>query len=196
MYSFGKITFMKFGQHKYCHIMKYYRYLDLDYKNVIDKISPSLLDEFSDSKSFFVPLSDQNLLKRFPEIQQIFDPINLQVDELALIVYNSQWHNFIHIDDPTDKSRINLPVLNCEKSQTNFYELKQGKSLKTDPISEDIKNVFYANPQDCVLLDSFCLNQATALRTNVLHNVTLNSDVFFRVSLTVKFKEDIDYLLE
>jgi hypothetical protein len=175
--------------------MKYYRYLDLDYKNVIDKISPYLLENFSKSNSFFVPLNNQNILQKFPEIQKIFDPLNIHVDKLALIVYNSTWHNFIHIDDPEDSTRINFPILNCEKSQTNFYQLKQGRSMKTDPAGI-LSNVLYAESQDCVLVDSFCLDQATVLRTNVLHNVTLNPDVSFRISLTAKFKENIDYFLE
>jgi hypothetical protein len=105
--------------------MKYYRYLDLDYKNVIDKISPYLLENFSKSNSFFVPLNNQNILQKFPEIQKIFDPLNIHVDELALIVYNSTWHNFIHIDDPEDSTRINFPILIVKNLKLIFINLNK-----------------------------------------------------------------------
>jgi len=174
--------------------MKYYRYLDLDYQSVVKKVY-SYLEEYFDRDSFFVPLPTEDILSKFPEIQKSLDPLNLHVSECAIIVYNNSWHNFIHIDDPTDSSRINFPVLNCEKSKTNFYKLKDGKTTRTDAEGE-LSNVLYALPEDCDLVDSFCLNKAAVLRTNVLHNVVCDPEIKYRISLTLKCKENIDYLLE
>jgi len=184
--------------------MKYYKHLDLDSKDFIKQIKPYLLENFSEKKGFFNFCDTEEILKKFPILQQMFNPMGIHVERAGAIVYNSKWHDFIHIDhyegtDPAypkpDNIRINFPILNCEESRTNFYKLKPGKSMKTDE-SGHLSNVFYAKPEDCVLVDSFCLNQATVLRTDVLHNVILNPGVSFRISLTVKFKENIDYLLE
>lgn len=175
--------------------MNHYRYLDLDYRSIVDEMSNHLKNEFIQKQSFFVPLKSFNLLKKFPKLKNLFAPLGIHINESALIVSNSSWHNFIHIDDPSDTSRINIPILNCEKSKTNFYELKQGKSLRTDP-EGILSNVYYALPEECNLIDSFCLDKPAVLRTSILHNVVLDADVLQRISLTFSFEENIDYLLD
>jgi hypothetical protein len=181
--------------------MKYYCYLNLNFKPIVEKITPYVLENFAKEKNFFVSLDENNFLKLFPDLHKIFIPMEIEIDKIALIIHNSHWHDFIHIDDypdPDDPNpdtlRINFPLINCEKSRTNFYELKPGKFIKTDETGIYSK-VYRADPEDCVLVDGFCLNKPVVLRTEVLHNVVLDPGVTQRISLTMKFKQDLGFLL-
>jgi len=185
--------------------MKFYKHLDLnkDFQSLLQNITPYLIKHYAHRQEFFIPLDVKKILNEFPNLQTIFNPYAITVVDLAVIVSNAQWHDFIHVDyhssvdtdtKESDAVRINLPILNCEKSTTNYYRLKDGKQTKTDA-DGNLQRVIYADFNDCELIDSFRLYVPTVLRTDVLHNVILDEGVDRRMSLTVKFKENLEFFL-
>jgi hypothetical protein len=177
--------------------MKYYRYLDLDWQaccrqllHYIKVDCPRLL--IPDNSSWRgADLED--ITKKVPELADMFQPLNLTIRYVAFFISKYQYGT-IHIDaDLVSKARINLPVLNCENTETRFF------TTNAEP-----KKIFQANgvplmkidPSTCTHVDQFYLTQPVVFRNTEPHQVVSNNTNHPRISCTVAFNEDIEYLLE
>ena len=173
--------------------MKYYRYLDLDYTVACEKLKKYAIENASKIKSFWTYLDAPKIIKLFPEVQSMFDPLNINIKKISLITTsNTSIKNGIHRDDTDCNVRINLPIMNCEKSITNFYE------SNAEPTKLFLPNgvpYLQIDHNLCKLVDSICLDRPAALRIKEPHQVVTfeNSK---RISCTVEFFENIDYLLD
>ena len=175
--------------------MKYYQYLDLDYKIACEKLKLYYLEEADKIKSFWTTLDTVKILQMIPEIQYMFNPLKINVKNISLIkaVGTSSISNGIHIDHTTCNVRVNLPIMNCEKSFTNFY------SSSAEPTKVFLANgvpYYQLNLSDCKLIDSMCLHMPAALRVREPHQVVANKQFLPRISCTIEFYENIDYLLD
>jgi len=95
---------------------------------------------------------------------------------------------------PAPTARINLPVLNCEHSETRFYS-----PLKWDPIIKKLNNGVkyeYHTAGNCKLESATTLTGPTILRVRELHNVVVTTPMYPRISLTCDVGPDPVYLLE
>jgi hypothetical protein len=91
-------------------------------------------------------------------------------------------------------ARINLPVLNCDDSETRFYS-----AIKWDPIVKKLGNGVtyeYHTPENCKLESVTTISGPTILRVNELHNVILHKPIYPRITLTCTLDPDPVYLLE
>jgi hypothetical protein len=177
--------------------MKYYKYLDLDWhscrKQLLHYVQvdcPSL--SIPDSSSWRKPnLND--VLEKVPQLPVVFQPLNLTIRYVAFFVSNYQYGT-IHIDaDTISKARINLPVLNCENTETRFYTT----SGMTNKIFQDNGvSLMNIDPGTCTHVDQFYLTQPVVFRNTHPHQVVSNNVNHPRISCTVAFNEDIEYLLE
>ena len=90
-------------------------------------------------------------------------------------------------------ARINIPIANCEQSETRFYS-----SVNWKPITKTLPNGIkytYHDINDCKLESSVSVTEPTILRVRELHNVvTLGS--YPRIALTCAVDPDPIYLLE
>jgi hypothetical protein len=173
--------------------MKYYQYLDLDYNTACDKLKLYALKNKSKINNFWNVLDTPKILEIIPEVQYMFDPLNINVKHISLIKSaNTNTSIGIHRDYTTCKVRINLPIMNCEGSITNFY--KSTSDSKKDFLTNGIP-YYQINLLDCELADSMCLNKPAALRIQEPHQVIANKQFLPRVSCTIEFYEDIEYLL-
>jgi hypothetical protein len=174
--------------------MIYYKYLDLNWQPAARALQqyvsehPLLLDATTGSWKTL----DLEVLTKMPEIQAMFEPLNLTIKYLALFVTIKPAGN-IHIDyDPISKCRINFPVLNCEQSETRFF-------INHGPLEEITQSgrppYILLNQDACVFADKFCLSKPAVIRIKEPHQVVSNNSVQPRISCTVAFHQDIEYLL-
>lgn len=172
--------------------MRYYKYLDLDFLPVAEKFKTYALDKRVPLGGSWVNLNTEEVLGLFPEIQKMFDPMGITVSRISLITVNNE-QTVIHRDYTNKNVRINVPILNCAESVTNFYTTDIDPIRKFTPVGVPY---WYYESDKCKLVDSFSLNRPAVLRVNELHQVVTNVSYLPRMSITIEFTEDIDYLLE
>lgn len=180
--------------------MKYYKYLDLDYKPVTEKLRiyiannmPDLLDPGQYSRSWRFT-NTQLLKEQVPELQQLFDPLNITVQWLAFFVTVHRYGS-IHIDNDRHEARINLPILNCEDSETRFFTTTD-KHMSKVPQGGG-QSFIRVNPLLTQHVDQFYLDRgAVIMRNTEPHQVVSTNPNQPRISCTIAFEENIEHLLE
>lgn len=174
--------------------MKYFKYLDLNFKPASDKLREYLIKEnkIDNIKVSWRYLDTGIILKEIPELTKMFAPLGLNIAVVGIFVcYHGT--GTIHIDNTVDMCRINFPVLNCEDTVTNFFK------VNTLPIVRKQENglLFHQfNVNDCELVDKMYLTKAAVLRVREPHQVVMNHNRYPRVSCTISFHQDISYLLD
>lgn len=176
--------------------MNYFKYLDLNWKPAADKLLQYTIDNPTlTSMSGWKTLNKEEVLAKIPEIQEMFDPIGINVRYIALVVSDyAIGHIHIDADHQYTKCRVNFPVLNCEKTETRFY-VNNGPLIQAYQV--DGVPFMRINEADCVFVDQFYLERgAVAFRNNEPHQIVSTNPIQPRISCTVGFHEDITYLLE
>jgi hypothetical protein len=174
--------------------MQYYKYLDLDYQVACQKLRAYILENSSLLTDFWNDINTQEVISSIPELQTMFDPLSITIKQISILVTRPKSiYDGIHIDYTSTNVRINLPLVNCKHSVTNFYSTTKVPTKEFLPNGVAYKDLEYSS---CTLEDSFCLNRPAALRVTVPHQIMVNSDIDYRVSATIEFEENIDYLLD
>lgn len=187
--------------------MKYYKYIDVDNWQDIPYKTRRYLRIYTN----FAGVDDKNWLdldldhyrKFVPEVFEIFKPYNLTIDFIAAIKI-CRPSSFIHVDttNGTDH-RVNIPVSNYLNTLTKFYSsnvepkkisLTDGKIA--DSIEEYTVSSILYKEEDCSLLDEVCVDKPVILNVKVPHRVVLPDRIYPRITLTIKFNEDISKLIE
>lgn len=172
--------------------MRFYKYLDLDFLPVAEKLKSYILDNKDQIQGFWTRLDTPRILLLFPEVQKMFDPMNIKIKRISVVTVDPS-NTGIHRDDTDCNVRINIPILNCNSSVTNFYK------TDADPIQKFTPNgtpYLQIENSKCILVDSFCLDRPAALRVTEPHQVIVNPDYSPRIACTIEFVENIDYLLD
>lgn len=170
--------------------MIYYKYLNLDYqqvqKQIIDYIdlNPELISPGAGSWRVAT-----NWILENTSIQDLFE---WKIEFVGIFVTHTN-KSSIHIDNDQKPVRINFPVLNCENTVTKYYKFKGHTNFVTQPNGVSYNNI---DSTDVEEVDSFNLDRAVLMRVLEPHQVCVNHNVFPRVSCTVQFKENLEYLLE
>jgi hypothetical protein len=171
----------------------YYKYLDLDFEPVAEKIRKFLENRpelLSDEHGSWI-MAPRDIIKEVPEIITLFKPLGLDIRIIGFFVMHYKATK-IHIDKTDIPIRINFPILNCENTETRYFETI-GESRNT--MQENGNGFHQFSEEQCVVVDSFKLTQAVAMRVLEPHQVLVNHDNFPRVSCTVGFKQDLSHLL-
>jgi hypothetical protein len=174
-------------------MINYYKYLDLDYDSVSEKIRKFLEKRpeiVAPGRGAYVraPLS---IIEEVPEIFEMFKPLGLTITDIAFFVTHYRTGS-IHIDKTIVPIRINFPILNCEDTETRFFKAI-GNSMPQIQPNGNGYHQFHAD--QCELVDSFKLTKAVVMRVLEPHQVVLHHNNFPRISCTVSFKEDLSHLL-
>jgi hypothetical protein len=178
--------------------MKYYTYLDLDWqasskklKEYIYKDNPHLLIQAT--KGSWQVVDTEELLKKVPELVEMVRPLGVTIRYVAFFISNYPIGT-IHIDaDQYSKCRINVPIDNCENTETRFFQTTE------EPVKIFQNNgvpLFQINPDKCVHVDQFYLTQPVLFRNTEPHQVISNNPIHPRISCTISLHEDLSYLLE
>jgi hypothetical protein len=177
--------------------MKYYKYIELDWQSCCEQLlhyvqvdCPRLL---TPDNSSWRGADLHDILKKVPQLTVMFQSLNLTIRYVAFFVSNQQYGT-IHIDaDNISKARINLPVLNCENTETRFYTTS---AVPTKIFQANGVPLMKIDPNTCTHVDQFYLTQPVVFRNTHPHQVVSNNANHPRISCTVAFNEDIEYLLE
>lgn len=178
--------------------MIYYKLLNIENIDVIIKkclLHAKTIDSaYNRRLSSWYNISTLALVNACPELAVGLQKYDLTVWTAALYVMYHPLHSSIHADRYDSQARINIPLLNCSNTYTNFYESDHGMIKWANPKS----GVISYNPiGECRLVDRVELKQATIIRTKVLHSVDLPKDnPVPRISLTLGLDKDPSYMLE
>ena len=174
--------------------MKYYKYLDLEYELVCDKIRNYVINDIGVPDVFWTQIDKEDILLKIPDLEKMFRPLGLHIYKIAILTApNPLSTGPIHVDACDAKVRINLPILNCNDTVTNFFQ------TMGDPVKKQLPNnvPFYGfEPEQCTLVDSFCLSRPAAIRIGSPHQIRVLSNAVPRISCTIEFEENIEYLLD
>ena len=174
--------------------MKYYKKLDLDHTTVVKKSLAYASLHKDKIKSFWTSINTTEFVKHIPEIETLFEPLNITPFRIYLITVlgQEQSKKEIHRDYTDIPFRINVPIINCEYSQTKFWK------TSSEPVIEFVQGTtvpyYYFNESECELADILVLDKPTVLRVTEPHSVHVGEKTP-RLALTIEFKEDIEYLL-
>lgn len=174
--------------------MKYYKYLDLDYQSVADKIKiflearPELV---APGRGAWVA-APREIVKEVPELLTMFKPMGLDIAMIGFFIMHYKIGS-IHTDGTDVPIRVNFPILNCDDTETKYFKASGPTKSQAQPNGNSY--VQY-HPDYCEVIDSFKLTQAVAMRVLEPHQVVVNHDRLPRISCTVAFKQDISYLLD
>jgi hypothetical protein len=178
--------------------MIYYKLLDIQNLDVI--IEKCLLHAKTIDSAYNRRLGTWNdinvpeLITACPELAVGLQKYDFSIRIAALFVMYHPSHTKIHIDAYPAKARINIPLLNCTNTYTNFYESDHGMIKWINPISGAIS---YNPTGECKLVDRVELKQATIIRTKVFHVVDLPKDnPVPRITLTLGLDKDPVFMLE
>jgi hypothetical protein len=174
--------------------MIYYKKLDLEFETVAKKTLEYATFHKDKIKSFWTNINFENFSKHVPEIITMFSPLNITPTRISLItaVTPDRSDPGIHRDHTSIPVRINVPILNCEYSQTKFWRTTSESTVEFIP-GTDIP-YFYLKESECELADTLVLDRPTAIRISEPHSVHVGEKVP-RLALTIEFAEDIEYLL-
>lgn len=174
--------------------MKYFNYLDIAFEPAAIKLKDYLLRKnlVEDIKSAWRKLNLEEVLAEVPELQELFKPLGLDIDTVAIFVTYYEL-GAIHIDDDFRTCRINFPVMNCNNTFTKYFKVKGVPHLESQVNGYKL-HMFKAS--DCEFIDQFSLTKAVVMRVLEPHQVVSNHKNFPRVSCTVAFKQNIEHLLE
>lgn len=174
--------------------MNYFKELDIN----SDDVSLQLLNYIKKQnkgyiQGFWTNSDTDDLLKSVPDLQKLFDHLNITIKKISFVTAVLK-KGVIHIDDidTAPNARINIPILNCEDTETIFYNSTVKPKLMELP-----SGIKYYGLEDmhCQKVASFTLRKPTIIRPKELHQVNINSNNTPRISCTIEFYENIETLL-
>ena len=176
--------------------MQYFKLLDLDYKLAVEELRTYIFNKFKVSElCSWTPTNTTDVLNHCPNVFNMVKPLNTSITYIAFVVYHKYNQSKIHIDTDKKNSRLLLPILNCDNSETCFYSSSVPPVLAYQPNGV----TFYKmNPATCKLESKFKLQNGIVLFNNTVpHNVVMSPDsIFPRISCTIALSKDLTYMLD
>jgi hypothetical protein len=171
--------------------MIYYKYLDIKYKNLAEDIKKYLLENphLIKKGEGNWRLATDYLLENFPQVKNLFE---WDIEFAGIFVSHTRQGN-VHIDTDQKPVRITFPIMNCNDTVTKYYK-NTGKVSKIK--QSNGVTAYELDTNNLEEVDYFVLNKAVAMRVLEPHQVCMNHDNYPRVSCTIQFKQNIEYLLE
>jgi hypothetical protein len=177
--------------------MNYFKYLDLNWQPSAVKLKQYIYDNEQDLLTGFhsswKAVDTNDVISKVPELIDMVLPLGVTIRYVAFFISNYPVGT-IHIDaDTYSKVRINIPIINCEHTETRFYTTSAPliRVLQQNGIP-----LFKIDPTKCTHVDQFYLTQAVLFRNTEPHQVISNNLVHPRISCTIGLNEDLSYLLE
>ena len=178
--------------------MKYFKYLELDWKPFAEKLryyithirpEMSRVDPYDPS----IRVDKADLLKyASAEVDKMTAGSDFQINNFAIFSTGREIGQ-IHTDLNDFPCRINIPLFNCEHSETRIYKCSGVAVPGIQPNGMKFETV---DDTTCVQVDQFCLTGPVLFRTWVPHNIVNYIAPSIRVSCTMELNKDLSYLLD
>jgi hypothetical protein len=139
-----------------------------------------------------VPIPNDFFKTIKPLIDQLTARYNIHCVNAYLYIMKISEDGSLHNDNSRISTRINLPILNCENTFTEFYHVDKWKYFK------NTKYIIKLPDQDAelTLLGKLELKQPTVISVNTFHRIVMNDSISPRISLSLLFDKDVNFLLE
>lgn len=179
--------------------MKYYKFIELPGWQTT---AQTLLDYFENqtdiikNKIFWNVLTVDNHKIVFDKVEQLLSPYNLKVKRaILLVIFNDSIP--IHQDNNySPVARINIPLLNCENSFTNFYTSSDHPETNNDFLPDTGTPYIAHRPEKCILEDQIEVTTPVVMNVQSVHNVVTNNPIRPRIMLSIQTTPDAGILLE
>lgn len=130
----------------------------------------------------------------FDAVEKLISPHNLTIVRVMLLLVDKDWIPVHQDNNKSPVARINIPILNCAGSYTNFYT-----SPNWDPIETKLDNGFpyiVHKDENCVLKERIESVTPVVLNVQSIHNVTTNNPNRPRLMLSIQTDPDAVILLK
>lgn len=176
--------------------MKYHAYIEIDNFEVITKKTLEFIVEHNNvNRIGFYWLPWDEYVIYCPEIMTAFSRYNINPVAAATITTASLGDSRIHVDAVLQQCRINLPILNCEGSKTEFYSGGEYNTLYTAG-SNIPYHVIKKDDTSAIKVDEVEITKPTVVRVLAPHYVRTNVNTVPRISMSIQFDVDPVFLLE
>jgi hypothetical protein len=150
-------------------------------------------DKFVDAP--FSPINFKSFVEAVPEFMSAFEEYDITPVQVSAYIMYSNSDGAAHKDYLTDSARINIPIINCENSWTNFYKLVvPGTEPKVVVNSKGQPYISYS-PEDIVLEDRVQIIEPTIIRPLEIHSIEMDDTRVPRITLTVCTRPVPEFLL-
>jgi hypothetical protein len=139
----------------------------------------------------YIELPEEFFVGLKPKIDKVFEKYNIHCKLAAVYVTYEDKHGDIHCDNRPENYRINLPVLNCQNTKTQFYSVSSFRWYRNSLYIVKLP----AHGADVKLIDEFELSMPTVVSVNDWHCVKVSNQLP-RISLTLSFEEDLQFLIK
>lgn len=179
--------------------MKYWKRIKL---NNLEVIQAKTLDYMKNNRNNFAPntpfqpIDFKEFTEAVPEFMTAFNEHGLTPTSVATYIMFSNTDGAAHRDYLTDRARINIPILNCENSWTNFYRLDNPDVKPKVSINARGQPYQSYDPTDIILEDRVQITEPTIIRPLEIHNIEMDEAKVPRITLTVCTSPMPEFLLE
>lgn len=142
----------------------------------------------------FIVLDYNTFTAACPQITSCLNKYNNVVLWAGIYLTRDSAYSKIHIDYDGDQHqcRLNIPILNCKNTTTEFYEGGQYTSIT----QQNGLNFLYETSGTAVKVDEVELDSPTILRVKSPHKIVMHTAATPRISLTLYTQHDlVEYLL-
>lgn len=179
--------------------MRYFRKLDIDN---FREIKASCHEVFAGKNLWGFELLDSELwyeLQRTcPQIMTCWQQWNIEPVWAITVTTHVNADMQIHCDYQSKQKhlcRINIPILNCEHSITEYYQGGIFKHQRGQSHETGYLNLVDPEDPSCVKVTEFCLDRPTVIRVQEPHTVRINEQYSPRIALSLVMNRDPVFLL-
>jgi len=181
--------------------MKYYKKIEIDFYdeiindtlNYLKNHKPDIYNREINATYYILDLAE---FKKFcPKIDLAFARYGIVCDFAVAFVMKTNGDSPLHIDNyARGDARINLPILNTKGTHTRFYTGGIFREI-INPITK-IPALSLKAPAGLKRVDSVEIDQATVIRVNEPHDISMDMFNSPRITLSLGFDKDPVFLLE
>jgi hypothetical protein len=179
--------------------MLYYKYIDIDNFEIIQKKTLDFLVKNGlCNRKGFSPLPWQEYIDECPELVTAFSAYGIKpmigFIHLTILQEDAKTH-IDYISDTKPYARINIPILNCAGTKTEFY---QAPLEMFESILQHSGYTFFQikDNQSPIKVDEVEIVKPTVIRVQEPHRVNIGTSPTPRITITLTMDKDPIFLLD
>jgi len=174
-----------------------YSYIDIpNWKSIQETIVSWLDHDNLTFKSTGYAVANLNSLYNFcPNVFESLEKMNFSVISMGLFSKTNYLFDRPHMDYSEVAARINIPVLNCNNVETQFYDFTGEHEIKLVKNSYELP--YYFTKGDIKKIDTCIIDKPTVISVRNLHTVVVpKGNPLPRISATIRVHPDPVFYLE
>ena len=174
-----------------------YKFIDLPgWENVVQLTLDHITNntDLLEKKIFWNLLNTERDQVLFDAVSKLLEPHNLSIARMMLLLVDKDWIPVHQDNNKSPVARVNIPILNCKNSYTNFYT-----SPNWQPIETHLDNGFpyvVHKEENCVFEERIESITPVVLNVQSIHNVTTENLSRPRLMLSIQTDPDAVILLK